>query len=173
MRLYNLYLLWSTHPWCISVADTKSIDIRGGWLLYYPGDVMVKKTILVIDDDLFWHRLLKRLFCEMEYDVRAAANCEDGVRMAEQYRPACILLDFHLKDGDAVDVCAALKKGGEKPRFPVIVVSSDPDAELTAYAECRADRFVLKGSPAMMELPSIVRTVLDEGNRPLAWETGR
>lgn len=124
---------------------------------------MGKRTILVIDDDLFWHRLLMRLFDGTKYDVRAAASCEDGVRMAEQHRPDCILLDFHLKDGDAVDVCAALKNGGERPKFPVIVVSSDPDAEITAYAECRADYFVLKGSHAVMELPRIVGAVLGAG----------
>lgn len=128
------------------------------------------RKILVIDDDLLWHRLLKRLFCEKDYDVRTAASCEDGVRLAEEHRPDCILLDFHLKDGDAVDVCAALKNGAERPRFPVIVVSSDPAAEIKAYAECKAEYFVLKGSHAMTELPRIVSAVLGDGGRTVSWE---
>jgi CheY-like chemotaxis protein len=131
---------------------------------------MGKRKILVIDDDLFWHRLLKRLFGEMDYDIHTAASCEDGVRMAEKHRPDCILLDFHLKDGDAVDVCTALKNGAERPKFPVIVVSSDPGAELTAYAECKADYFVLKGSHTMTELPKIVGAVLGDGGRTVSWE---
>lgn len=131
---------------------------------------MAQKKILVIDDDLFWHRLLKRLFGELDYDVHTAASCEDGVRLAETHRPDCILLDFHLKDGDAVDVCSALKADGGRPKFPVIVVSSDPGAELTAYAECRADYFVLKGSHTMMELPKIVGEVLGDGGRTVSWE---
>lgn len=134
---------------------------------------MAQKKILVIDDDLFWHRLLKRLFGEMDYDVHTAASCEDGVRLAETHRPDCILLDFHLKDGDAVDVCTALKADGGRPKFPVIVVSSDPGAEITAYAECRADYFVLKGSHTMMELPKIVGEVLGDGGRTVSWEPGR
>lgn len=125
----------------------------------------MSRKILVIDDDLFWHRLLRRLFGEADYDVHTAASCEDGVRLAEKHRPDCILLDFHLKDGDAVDVCAALKNGAERPKFPVIVVSSDPDAEITAYAECRADYFVLKGAQTMTELPRIVSEVLGAGGR--------
>ena len=131
------------------------------------------RKILVIDDDLFWHRLLKRLFGGTDYDVHTAASCEDGVRMATEHKPDCILLDFHLKDGDAVDVCAALKNGAERPRFPVIVVSSDPAAEITAYAECKADYFVLKGSHTMTELPRIVRAVLGNDGRSLSWEPGR
>lgn len=133
---------------------------------------MPKLQILVVDDDLFWHRLLKRLFAGPEYDVHSAASCAEGVRLAEKHKPDCILLDFHLKDGDAVDVCTALKNGAERPKFPVIVVSSDPGAETTAYAECKADYFVLKGSHTMLELPKIVSKVLNGGGRTLACEPG-
>ena len=133
---------------------------------------MAQKKILVIDDDLFWHRLLRRLFGDTDYDVHTAASCEDGVRMAEKHKPDCILLDFHLKDGDAVDVCAALKHGAERPKFPVIVVSSDPEVEITAYAECRADYFVLKGSRTMTILPKVVSEVLGDRGRTVSWEAG-
>ncbi len=134
---------------------------------------MDKRKILVVDDDLLWHRLLRDLFAEMGYDVHCAATCRAGVRLAEMYKPDCILLDFHLEDGSAVDVCTALKYGAECPRFPVIVVSSDPTAEIIAYAECKADYFVLKGSRTMTELPRIVRKVLDDGGRTAAWEPSR
>lgn len=133
---------------------------------------MPKLQILVVDDDLFWHRLLKRLFTGLQYDIHSAASCAEGVRLAEKHKPDCILLDFHLKDGDAVDVCTALKSGAERPKFPVIVVSSDPGAEITAYAECKADYFVLKGSNTMLELPKIVSAVLGGGGRTLACEPG-
>lgn len=131
---------------------------------------MAKLKILIIDDDLFWHRLFKRLFAGLEYDIQAAASCSDGLKMAAQHKPDCILLDFHLNDGDAVSVCRALKDGGNRPKFPVIVVSSDAGAELTAYAECQADYFVLKGSHSMMELPKIVREVLSNTGRVVSWE---
>lgn len=131
-----------------------------------------RKKILVIDDDPFWHRLLRRLFVEADYDIRTAASCKDGLRLAEQHKPDCILLDFHLGDGDAVDVCVALKNGAERPRFPVIVVSSDPDVEIMAYADCRADYFVLKGSHTMMVLPKVVSEVLGDGWRAVSWEPG-
>lgn len=121
---------------------------------------MQKSKILIIDDDLFWHRLLRRLFDGLGYDIHCAASCAEGVNMAQKHQPDCILLDFHLKDGDAVLVCSMLKDGGSRPKFPVIVVSSDAGAEITAYAECRADYFVLKGSHSMMELPKIIGEVL-------------
>ena len=73
---------------------------------------MVKRKILVIDDEPFWYKLFRRLFGETGYDFHAAVSCADGVRMAEKHKPDCILLDFHLRDGDAVTVCSALKGGG-------------------------------------------------------------
>lgn len=83
---------------------------------------MPKLKILIIDDDLFWHRLLKRLFDGRGYDIQTAANCTDGVKVAVQNKPDCILLDFHLGDGDAVSVCSALRAGGNINKTRVIVV---------------------------------------------------
>ena len=119
---------------------------------------MSRRKILVIDDELIWHRLLKQLF--VDCDVQSAASCADGVSMAEKFNPDCILLDFHLRDGDAVSVCAALRKDGKKFDVPIVVVSSDPDAEITAYSECRAAYFVLKGSHTLTQLPIIVDKLL-------------
>lgn len=120
---------------------------------------MARRKILIIDDDLFWPKLLKRLFGE-NYDMQTAASCTEGVRVAREQKPDCILLDFHLDDGDAVEVCSELRNGGQELPAPVVVVSSDPCAEVTAYAECRAAYFVLKGSPIVMKLPVIVEELL-------------
>jgi len=133
---------------------------------------MPKLKILVIDDNLFWHRLLKRLFAGTDYEVHTAAGCEEGLRQAEEHRPDCILLDFHLGDGDAVDVCESLKNGAERPKYPVIVISSDPDVEITAYAECRANYFVLKGSHIMSVLPKVVEEVVGDNRRAASAEQG-
>ncbi|OGS10920.1 MAG: hypothetical protein A2234_03525 [Elusimicrobia bacterium RIFOXYA2_FULL_58_8] len=124
---------------------------------------MEKRKILVIDDDLVWHKLFRRLF-GMRYDVHAAFSCAEGVKMAQREQPECILLDFHLQDGDAVSVCSQLGKSGNKMNVPVVVISSDSGAEITAYAECRAAYFVLKGTPAVAELPAIVEKLLLNGS---------
>lgn len=134
---------------------------------------MSKRRILVVDDDPLWHRLIRRLFAGTDYDIYCAASCKDGVRLAELHSPDCILLDFHLADGNAVAVCAALKNGAARPRFPVIVVSSDPEEEVTAYAECGADYFILKGSHAMTELSRVVGDLLGSGRRNVLWDPGR
>jgi len=121
---------------------------------------VAKRKILVIEDDLFWHRLLARVL--EGYDAYFASTCADGVRLADRHRPDCILLDFHLGDGDAVSVCEQLKKIPHLEKTPVVVVSSDPTAEFIAYSKCRASYFLLKGSRVISDLPGIVAEVLPE-----------
>ncbi len=82
--------------------------------------------------------------------------------MAAQYQPDCILLDYHLDDGDAVLVCSELRKNSTLDNTPVVVISSDPTAEYSAYAECRARHFILKGAYIIKELPGIISGLLPE-----------
>ena len=118
-----------------------------------------RRKILIIDDDRFWHKLLKQLLAR-DYDVYSAANCGEGVDLVKAHKPDCILLDFHLPDGDAVSACLELRKNAQKPDTPVIVVSFDLGAEVTAYTECRAAYFVRKGSQRMLALPALVGKLL-------------
>lgn len=121
---------------------------------------MVKRKILVIDDDLMWHRLLRRVLTE--YEAYFAAGCLEGVRLAAQHRPDCILLDFHLEDCDAVYVCSELRKNSTLDNTPVVVISSDPLVEYSAYAECGAKHFLVKGVRVIRELPGIISGLLPE-----------
>lgn len=121
---------------------------------------MKKRTILVIDDDLIWHRLIGRFLAGTGYKIYTAATCADGVKLAALHKPDCIVLDFHLTDGDAVRVCSAIKADAELKKIPVIIFSSDPCAELAAYAQCQADNFLLKGAEALRELPVAIEKTL-------------
>ncbi|MEK7721520.1 MAG: response regulator [Elusimicrobiota bacterium] len=121
---------------------------------------MAQQSILVIDDDRTWHKLIGRFLEDTGYKVYAAATCADGVKLAEFYKPNCIVLDFHLTDGDAVSVCLAIKSNETIKKTPIIVFSSDPGAEHPAYTQCRADNFILKGQAAAAELPAAIAKIL-------------
>ena len=121
---------------------------------------MGKQAILVIDDDLAWHNLVGGVLAGTGYKVYTAATCADGVKQAALHKPDCIVLDFHLTDGDAVCVCSALKSNETTKKIPVIIFSSDPAAETTAYAQCQADYFLLKGTVALENLPAAIKKIL-------------
>ncbi|PIU20146.1 MAG: hypothetical protein COT18_03775 [Elusimicrobia bacterium CG08_land_8_20_14_0_20_59_10] len=121
---------------------------------------MTGRSILVIDDEVVWHKLLKRFFGNFGYRVYAAANCAKGIKLAGLHKPDCIILDFHLTDGDAVSVCSVLRKNGDSGKIPVIIFSSDPAAETEAYSRCGAENFVLKGAASLAALRKAVEVIL-------------
>lgn len=120
---------------------------------------MKQFNLLVIDDDESWCRLLVKFFSSRGYSVATAATCADGVVSANLRHPDCIVLDFHLTDGNAVDVCRSLKANGTAVLPPIMILSSDPDAETAVYGECPAARFLLKLTP-LSELLMTVKSLI-------------
>jgi len=116
---------------------------------------MIQSVILVIDDDKLWRNILTRFLAASNYKVHSAATCNDGIKLAGSLRPDCIVLDFHLTDGTAADVCLRVRSREDIKTTPIVVLSSDPDAEMIAYGECRADKFILKTVPLESILLSI------------------
>lgn len=121
---------------------------------------MAQKTVLIIEDDTGWYNLLRQVLDAAGYIVYIAANCADGVKLAELYKPDCILSDFHLPDGDAVCICSAIKANKNLKRIPIIIFSSNPCVENIAYEQCRANTFLAKGLPALEALPVIIEKLL-------------
>lgn len=119
-----------------------------------------QQTILIIEDDTAWHNLLRRVLCGAGYNVQIAADCADGIKLAELHKPDCILSDFHLPDGDAVCICSAIKANKNLKKIPIIIFSSDPGVEIIAYKQCRANTFIVKGPAELYELPATIEKIL-------------
>lgn len=126
---------------------------------------MVEPSILIIDDFPIWLRLLRRLLLAEGYAVHTAETCAEGLKLAGEVRPGCILLDFHLPDGDAVSFCAALRGNSSTRDIPVIIISGDQEMRMTALGTCRAAAFLEKGSRWVREVPKTLAVVL-AGARP-------
>lgn len=124
-------------------------------------------SILIVDDDQNWLRPTIAFFKIFDYDVRSAFTCGEGLALARQHRPDCILLDFHLTDNDADHFCAQLRSDPDLKKTPVIIVSADAEQECDSYLNCEADGFVLKGTPM-----NRVRMMIESILRRVQWERG-
>jgi DNA-binding response OmpR family regulator len=69
----------------------------------------MQDRVLVVDDDVFVRRFLKRALAHDGYAVSAVESGEEAIEAARQTRPAVVLLDIMLPDVDGVDVCARLR----------------------------------------------------------------
>lgn len=95
--------------------------------------VLADLRILVVDDDevdrLRVQRTLRQV-PEWRVKVDVAVDLASGIQAARQIPYNCVLLDFHLPDGDAPQFLAAFPHGGEDA--PPIIIQTVLDHETTA-----------------------------------------
>jgi len=80
-------------------------------------------TILVIDDDPSVRDLMSRFLTKLNFHVVAAANGEEGLRLAKQIRPLLITLDVVMPECDGWAVLNRLKSDSKLAEIPVIMVT--------------------------------------------------
>ncbi len=80
-------------------------------------------TILVIDDDPSVRDLMSRFLTKLDFHVVAAANGEEGIRLAKQVHPLLITLDVVMPDCDGWAVLNRLKSDSKLAEIPVIMVT--------------------------------------------------
>jgi signal transduction histidine kinase/CheY-like chemotaxis protein len=80
-------------------------------------------TILVIDDDPSVRDLMSRFLTKLDFHVVAAANGEEGFRLAKQLRPLLITLDVVMPECDGWTVLNRLKNDRDLAEIPVIMVT--------------------------------------------------
>jgi DNA-binding NarL/FixJ family response regulator len=116
----------------------------------------VRRTVLIVDDhDGF--RASARLLLESEgwAVVGEAADAASGLRAARALRPALVVVDVGLPDGDGFEVARALAHGPDAPQ--VVVVSSREGAELVALAlRSGARGFLSKGDLSGAALEALI-----------------
>ncbi len=96
-----------------------------------------KRLVLGIDDDPSALRLYQASLSAPDTEVVGAAGGAEGLRLARELRPDCILLDLLMPDLDGFEVLSRLRAEERTSRIPVIVVSA---AEIS-----EADRERLRG----------------------------
>ena len=99
-------------------------------------------TILVIDDDPQVRRLLRNVLATHGYTIAEAASIQSGIDCVARERPAVVLLDLGLPDGDGTAVLRAMRPDD---RTPVIVLSArDKEGDKIVALDHGADDYLTK-----------------------------
>lgn len=86
-------------------------------------------NILVVDDTQANIALLTELLEKSGYQVCAANNAEQAIKVASHINPNLILLDIMMPDIDGFEVCRQLKENPKTNSIPVIFISAKTDIE--------------------------------------------
>lgn len=82
------------------------------------------RTVLVIEDEPEFARILFDLAHELDYRCLVALRAREGLALAASQKPDAVLLDIRLPDGSGLSVLQQLKDNPATRHIPVHVVSS-------------------------------------------------
>ncbi|MBB2494375.1 response regulator [Aquipseudomonas ullengensis] len=91
------------------------------------------RRVLVIEDETRFAQILYDLARELGYACLVAQGADEGVALAQQFRPDAILLDMQLPDGSGLGVLQRLKDDPLTRHIPVHVVSVDDRSEAALH----------------------------------------
>ena len=83
-----------------------------------------ERSILVVEDDQAFARILRDLLHEQRFRALVATTAAEGLRLAEQFVPSAVLLDINLPDNSGLSVLERLKRDPGTRHIPVHVVSA-------------------------------------------------
>lgn len=83
----------------------------------------MKKTILIIDDEVGIRNLLKFRLVSFGFDVCVAEDGYSGIEMAKSKKPDLIILDIMMPYLNGIEVCKRLKSDYETREIPIIFLS--------------------------------------------------
>jgi len=124
-------------------------------------------TILIAEDHKFSLTLLARYFQASGFTVYPTATCGEAIKLADQYKPDCFLLDYHLVDRTADDICRFVRGNEYLKKSPIIILSGDTEQAIDSYEICQADAFIEKGK-SYDEIMAVIRRLVQRAE----WERG-
>ncbi|MFO7322706.1 MAG: response regulator [Chloroflexota bacterium] len=100
---------------------------------------MSRARILVIEDNPDNMTLISDVLVSLQYEVLQAVDGEQGLQMAEEFRPDLILMDLSLPRLDGWSATRLLKSNPELRAIPVIALTAHAmvgDRERALEAGC-------------------------------------
>lgn len=86
--------------------------------------LVVRGTLLVVDDSAVNRELSRSIFEPHGYRVITAATVAAGLQLAQEHRPTALLADVGLPDGSGMDLLKQLKEDARTRDIPVVIITS-------------------------------------------------
>jgi two-component system, OmpR family, alkaline phosphatase synthesis response regulator PhoP len=119
-----------------------------------------RSKVLVVEDNPVCARLLVGVLSRRGYQVVAASDGVQAMRLARTERPHLIVLDVGVPGGDGLVTLSRLRSGSETAGTPVVISTSRPGSHAERKAaELGADAFVPKPVESALLLDTVARLI--------------
>jgi CheY-like chemotaxis protein len=121
-------------------------------------------TVLVVEDSRFACEAIRLLCLRSGARIRRADCLRSARRHLRVYRPAVVMVDLGLPDGNGLDLIEELSAA--QPRVEVIMAMSGDDFLESSAIAAGADGFIAKPFNSLAGFQTNVLALLPEGRRP-------
>lgn len=130
---------------------------------------MLKRRIMVVDDDKDIRRLVESILAKEGYVTVGAESAADAFKKLQNSKPDLVILDLQLPDRDGFEVCKQLRADPSTRYIPVVFLTvQNVDSYKIAGLEIGADDYITKPFN-QTELIARIKAVL----RRLEWNDKR
>ncbi len=121
------------------------------------------EKILIIDDDRLLLQLIETSLRQDHYEVFAASNGQEGLRLLNEVKPHLVVLDIMMPNLDGWEICERIRKISTVPI--IMLTARGSQADIVRGLRGGADDYLVKPfHPA--ELLARVSAVLRRANMP-------
>ena len=85
---------------------------------------MANELILIVEDNEKTRKLVRDVLQHTGYKTLEAETGEDGVRLAQESRPALVLMDIQLPGMNGIEALGRLRADPKTKKIPVIAVTA-------------------------------------------------
>jgi len=122
---------------------------------------MSRKSILIVDDDPVFVRMLKNQLEVAGYDVLSAQNGAEGIQIARRKRPDLIIMDSVMPGIDGHKASEIIKKSSLTRNIPIIYMTIKDTLKDEELALELGAKFFIRKPYKVETLLSIIKSVLE------------
>jgi len=121
-----------------------------------------KKTIFIVEDDVFLSDMYQTKFIESGYEVKVAQDGQAGLSMLQEgLRPDIVLLDIVMPKMDGIEMLTAVKKEEKLKNIPIILLTNlGQESDITRGMELGALDYFVKAHFTPSEIVKKVEAIL-------------
>lgn len=134
---------------------------------------MSSAKVLIIEDEEHISELVKYNLESAGYQVAAAYDGEEGLKLVSEFKPDLVILDLMLPKLDGISVCNKLRNQKETEEISIIMLTAkSSETDKIIGLEIGADDYITKPF-SVRELQARIKTVLRRTkSAPAVQETG-
>jgi pilus assembly protein CpaE len=101
--------------------------------------------VLLIDDEQFYFKLIRKSLKEADYELEYASSGNDGLAKIPVFNPELLIVDLKLPGMDGFQVLERLRRDSKFAHMPVIVITAEDElSEKLKAFELGADDYLVK-----------------------------